>query len=453
MTLTITGLGSGLDTNSLISSLVSIQQQPITALQTRQRTVDQASTTISGFSTKLAALATAARALDTTAEFNPTAASSSDATSVSATTVGGASRGGYDIQVTRLAREQRTQSNTFASASTALGLSGTLSIAVGAGTPVSVAVSSGDTLADVASRISSSGARVSAAVIYDGSTYRMQVRGLDTGATNTVAFTEDPALQAGLGLSVGGNTYQTAQDAQFTVDNVTMTRTTNQVSDAAPGLTLNLLRTTAAPVRVTVSDDAAALKTKVQAFVTAYNDVVNASHTATGFGTQRASNTELAGDRVMRGSLDRLSRILNNNVPGTTGRYTTLASAGVSLQNDGTLRLNDATFTAALAADPASVAKLFVTDTASGATGVMGTFNSTVNDLTTSVNAPVRARTEALSAKSRRLGTEITGMQRRLDNYTESLRTQFASLEGVVGRYNSLLNTVGSLISSTNTTL
>ena len=73
--------------------------------------------------TQLAALATAARALDTTAEFNPTAASSSDATSVSATTVGGASRGGYDIQVTRLAREQRTQSNTFASATTALGLS------------------------------------------------------------------------------------------------------------------------------------------------------------------------------------------------------------------------------------------------------------------------------------------------------------------------------------------
>ena len=453
MTLTIGGLGSGLDTNSLINSLVSAQRQPITSLQTRQRAVDQASTTISSFSTRLAALATAARALDTTAEFNATTAASSDATSVTAATVGGAATGGYDVQVTRLAREQRTQSNTFAASNTALGLSGSINLTVGGAPAVAVSVTSGDTLTDVAARISSSGARVSAAVIYDGSTYRMQVRGLDTGATQAIAITEDPAIQSGLGLSVGANTYQTAQDAQFTVDNVAMTRTTNQVSDAAPGLTLNLLRTTASPVRVTVSNDPAALKTKVQAFVTAYNDVVNAGHSATGFGTQRASNAELAGDRVMRGALDRISRIMSSAVPGATGRYTTLGSAGVSLQGDGTLRLNDATFSAALAADPVSVARLFVTDAASGATGVMGAFNTTVNDLTTSVNAPVRARSEALAAKSRRLGTEVTSMQRRLDNYSESLRTQFASMEGVVGRYNALLNTVGGLIGGNNGTL
>jgi len=450
MPVTIGGLGSGLDTNALISSLVSSQRQPITSLQTRQRTVDQASTTISSFSSKLAALATAARALDTTAEFNATTAASSDATSVTAATVGGAATGGYDVQVTRLAREQRTQSNTFAASNAALGVSGAITLGVGGAPAVTISVASGDTLTAVAARISSSGARVSAAVIYDGSTYRMQVRGLDTGATQTIAITEDPALQSSLGLSVGANTYQTAQDAQFTVDNVAMTRTTNQVSDAAPGLTLNLLRTTASPARVTVSNDPAALKSKVQAFVSAYNDVVTAGHTATGFGTQRAGNAELSGDRVMRGALDRLSRLLSNAVPGATGRYTTLGSAGVSLQNDGTLRLNDATFSAALAADPVSIARLFVNDATSGATGVMGAFNTAVNDLTTSVNAPVRGRAEALSAKSRRLGTEITRVQMRLEKYSESLRAQFASMEGVVGRYNALINTVGGLIGGSN---
>ena len=157
---------------------------------------------------------------------------------------------------------------------------------------------------------------------------------------------------------MGGNTYQTAQDARFTVDNVTMTRTTNQGERRRARLTLNLLRTTTSPVRVTVSDDAAALKTKVQAFVTAPQR--RGERLAHRHGLRhpaRASNTELAGDRVMRGSLDRLSRASSTTTsPAPPAAYTTLASAGVSLQNDGTLRLNDATFHRGPRRRPASVA-------------------------------------------------------------------------------------------------
>ena len=448
MAITISGLGSGLDTNALIDNLMAVQRQPLTALQGRQTAVNQATAVISSFSSKLSALATAARALDSTAEFNATAATSSDTASVTASTVGGAVVGGYDIQVTRLAREQRTQSRTFASNTTALGLSGAINLTVGSGSPVTVNVANTDTLSDIASKISSTGARVNASVIYDGSTWRMQVRGLDTGAANAISITEDPALQTGLGLSTPANTYQTAQDAQFTVDNVTMTRATNQVSDAAPGLSFNLLRTTTSAVRVTVANDPAALKTKVQAFITAYNDVVNAGHSATGYGSQRASNAELSGDRTLRGALSRLSTPMASAVPGTTGRYTTLGSAGISLQNDGTLKLNETTFNAALAADPVGVSRLFVTDTQIGATGVMGTINTAVTDLTSAVNAPLRTRQEALSAKARRLGTDITRMQNRLNQYGEVLRNQFAGMEGQVGRYKALLGSVGGLITT-----
>lgn len=453
MPITIPGLGSGLDTNALVTSLVAVQQQPVTAMQTRQRSIDQASSSITSFSTRLASLATAARNLDTTAEFNATAATSSDATSVTASTVGGASLGTYDVRVTQLAREQRTQSNTFASSTTALGLSGSITLTVGSADPVTVAVSSGDTLANIAARISSSGARVSAGVIYDGTTYRMQVRGLDTGATNAISFAEDPAIQSALGLSDALNTYQSAQNAVFTVDNVAMTRSTNRVSDAAPGVTLTLLRTTTTPTTITVSSDTNALKTRVQGFISAFNDVVNTAHTMTGYGTQRATNPELASDRTVRGATERLSRILTSPVPGTTGRYTTLGSVGINLQNDGTLRLNETAFNAALTADPVSVARLFVTDTTSGATGVMSTFNTTVAELTTNVGAPLRTRSESLSARSRRIGTEISDMQRRIDTYTESLRAQFAAMETQAGRYNAMAGSIRSLVNSSGVVL
>ena len=88
MAITISGLGSGLDTNALIDNLMAVQRQPLTALQGRQTAVNQATAVISSFSSKLSALATAARALDSTAEFNATAATSSDTASVTASTVG-----------------------------------------------------------------------------------------------------------------------------------------------------------------------------------------------------------------------------------------------------------------------------------------------------------------------------------------------------------------------------
>jgi flagellar hook-associated protein 2 len=442
MPVTIPGLGSGLDTNMIVDGLVAAQRKPIEALQTRQRNINSASTTISAFSTKLSALATAARALDSSPEFNSTRATSADDTSITVSTASEAQAGGFDVRVTQLAREQRTRSNSFTSNTAALGLSGTLGISVAGASAVNVTVTSADSLDSLATKISASGARVNASVLYDGSRYRLLVRGLDTGSANTIAFTESPnALRTQLGLSSGGNTYQTAANSTFTVEGLSMSRPTNSVADAIPGVTLQLLKTTASNVRITVATDGAAVRTKVNAFVTAYNDVVTSGHTAMGFGTQRASNPILAGDRAVRGSLDTLSRVLASAVPGASGSYTTLGSVGVSLQNDGTLRFDEAKFNQALAADPRGVARLFVTDPTLGATGAMGTLGSAVDGLVTATTGRVRERITSLGTMSRRLTTQIDKMEQRLDQYATTLRTQFATMEGVVGRYKALLGT------------
>ncbi len=451
MTVTLPGLATGLDTTSIISSLASVQQAPITAMQTRKTSIDSAVTTITAFSSKLSALASAARALDTSAEWNATSATSSDATSVVASTASGAVAGGYDVRVTQLAREQRTQSNTVASATSALGLTGTLSMTIGSGDPVTVNLSASDTLTDIASHISSAGARINASVIYDGSRYRLMVRGLDTGAASAITFNEsDAGTRTTLGLSTLANTYQSAQDAQFTVDSIAMTRPTNQVTDAVPGVTLGLVKTTSSALRVTVANDPAALRTKVQAFISAYNDIVTVAHNSTGYGTTKAANSVLAGDRTLRGSLERVSAIVSAAVPGTTGRYTSLGSVGVALQNDGTLRLDDTKFSAALNADSTAVSKLFVTDSAIGATGAMSSIASAVDSLTGTSTSLVRSRIDSLNAQSRRMASDITKKQTQIAQYADNLRTQFAALEGTVSKYKSLLSATES-ISSLNT--
>jgi flagellar hook-associated protein 2 len=431
---------SGLDVEGLISKLVAIRTQSVTTLQARQQQINSANSTVSGFSGKLSALARAARALDSSTEFNTTSAGSSDAASVAATSTGGTVPGSYNVSVTRLASEQRTRSNSFASSTTALNLSGTIDVSVAGGAPVTVTLSAADTLNDVASRLSTTSARLNASVIYDGTNYQMLVRGLDSGDANTVTFSaSDPATAAALGLNTPANTYQTAQDALFTVDATPMRRPTNQVTSAIPGVTLALARVTTAPAQITVATDPATLKTKVQSFVAAYNDVVTASHTATGFGTAKASNSVLAADRTFRGSLQRLSQLVSGAVAGTSGSYTTLGSVGVRLQSDGTLQINDAAFNAALTADPLAVSKVFVTNASIGATGVMSAFDAAVTGLISDTSSPVLSRGATLSAQSQRLGARITDEQEAVAAYSATLRAQFSAMEAVVSKYSSYL--------------
>ncbi|MEI8257470.1 MAG: flagellar filament capping protein FliD, partial [Deltaproteobacteria bacterium] len=365
--ITFPGLASGLDVTAIVDGLVNFESQPITKLQTKQSQIQSASQTISTFATKLATLQTAARALATPGGFGAFAATSSDSAIV-ATATGAASPGAFSVSVTALAQEQRTYSGTQASATAALGWSGTLQIGAAGGTPASIAVTADDTLSSIATKIGSSGQRVSASVLYDGTNYRLQLRGLDTGAASALSISESGFSS---GLADPANTAQNAQDAVLTVDGLSIHRSTNQVTGVVPGVTLALTRLTTTPATVQVNSDSTALQQKLATFVNAYNDIVSSGHTAAGFGGQKAANPTLAGDRAIRSTLDSLSGVLSSAIAGTGGRYTTLYSVGVGRNGDGTLKLDSTKLSAALQADSTGVARLFVTDPAIGATGVM----------------------------------------------------------------------------------
>ena len=121
-------------------------------------------------------------------------------------------------------------------------MSGNLGISVAGGTVKDLAIAATDTLENVAAKINAAGLRVSASVFHDGSEFRLQVNGLDTGEANTVAFSGTT-----LGLDVLANKRQTATDAQIKIDEFTVKRSTNQIVGAMPGVTLNLTATTTTP--------------------------------------------------------------------------------------------------------------------------------------------------------------------------------------------------------------
>ncbi len=444
-TFTFGGLASGLDTNSIISELTKVASQPLTELQNQQAKVQDALNTVNSFSSALSSLQSAAWGLEGAGDVTMTNASSSDTSSVTAQSGPAAQVGNYSISVSQLAQEQRTYSNAQSSATTALAQTGTLSLTVGGANTVNVNVTSDMTLTDISNAINASGARVSSSIVYDGTNYELSVRGLDSGAANAITFGESGVS---LGLSNASNTYQQAQDAKFTIDGLSMTRSTNQVSQAIPGVTLALSKVTTSPVNVSVTADASQLTSKLQTFVSAYNAVVSAQHTDTGYGTVTAQNQILQSDSSINGAVDQLSQYFFNTVPGTTGAYNTLGSVGMDLQQDGTLSLDTTKLSAAVQADPNSVLKLFVTSTSLGATGVMKSISNTIDGLILGSTSIIGARISGFQTQISQMTSQENDMQTRIDQYTTALRQQYTQLEVTVSKYKAQLSSLGGSTSS-----
>ena len=100
----LSGMASGLDTQSIISQLMALEQNKVTAVQRRQVGVQQHKDDLGAIKTKLDALKSAFSALSDTASWKQTQTStSSDPTKIEATLLGGAGIGGHSIQVDRLA--------------------------------------------------------------------------------------------------------------------------------------------------------------------------------------------------------------------------------------------------------------------------------------------------------------------------------------------------------------
>lgn len=432
MPVQLTGLG-GFDSSGVISQLVAIAKKPAEALAARKQQVDSASTTMSQFSSRIGTFKINANSLADAAGYSSYSVTSSD-TSVVASANGSAQAGNYDIAVTQLATAQKLRGDAQSSGSAPLGMTGTLSIQVGTNTAVGVTVAATDTLGDIATKISASGAKVSASVLFDGTNYRLAVQGLDSGVAN--AFT---ISQSGLdlGLANPANINQQALDAKFTVDGLPITRSTNQVTGVIPGVTLALTKTGATST-IRVASDTTTLKQKIGFLVSSYNDLVNASHTATGYSGTKATNPVLAGDPSMRRTVDTLARIVSSAVPGASGSFTSLGSVGLTLASNGTLSLDSTKFDAAIAKDPDSVRRLFITDTGLGATGIMKTLATTADSFVNGSSSPIKARMDALAALSKNIDESANKKLDAVDAYEQQLKKQFAALDIAMSKYNTM---------------
>jgi flagellar hook-associated protein 2 len=441
-TISFGGIGSGMDTEGIVTGLVKADSGTLNALTSRANDTDSAVSTLSNIGSLLSNLRTSVQALADTRDVGSyTATSSASAIAVSAN--GAALPGAYDIDVLALAKEQRNYSATFSSSTDALNQSGHLTLSVGSKTGPDIAINSTDTLNDIADKINGAGLRVSASVFYDGSNYRLQVRGLDTGAANAITFDEKDGLN--LGFLDAGSKVQSAQDSKVKIDGFTVSRPTNQVVGAIQGVTLALTQETTSPVTVRVASDPSALQSKLQSVVSAYNAVVSKVHLSAGYGSTAGNVAELKGDSTLRTVLGQLSNAVLTQVKDS-GTYGTLGSLGVSLNKDGSLSLDSTKLSTAVSKDPASVAAVLAGP--SGGKGIMDIIGDLADSITSSKGL-LSVREDSLSSRAKLLRDQATREQDRLDHYAESLRKQFTQMDSTVANYNSQAQYIAQLAKNT----
>jgi len=431
ISLTGLGIGSGLDTGALVDALVGVERQNEQPLQTKLTNTNASIQNLSSVSSLLAKLKLATDGLDTPADVGSYKASSSSV-AVVASASGLASPGKYAMTVDKLAQEQRTYSNSVGAAGTALGQAGTLTLGVGSGATKDISIAATDTIDNVMVKINSAGLRVTASSFFDGTAFRIQLRGQDTGAANALHITE---TGTSFGFNTSGNTVQQAQDAQIKLDGFVVKSATNQITGAIPGVTLALTATSTDPVTVAVDSDPAALQTKLKAVVDAYNAVVAKVKVLGGTGSAKPTDQILAGDPTLRSIQSRLSTALQTKTAGS-GSYNTLGSIGLSLDRTGLLSLDNDKLNKALSSDAAGVTKMLA-GADGGTAGVMDVMSSAVDLFTHASTGLIASRSSAFTTQTKNLQTRIDAQETRINHYADMLRKQFTAMDTQVASFNS----------------
>ena len=425
------GLASGLDTQALISSLIDVERNPLRRLEAQRQLITSRRSALEGIESKLDALRAAAEAIDSTSEIGSFSASSSDETIVSATADGTAAVGSYTIEVQALATTRTTQSNTLSADTDVIG-SGSIGITVD-GTLNTIAIGATDTISEVATAINDADAGVRATVVQVATgDYRLMLESSATGTTDTFVL-DDSSFTPSAGFSfIDGADLNTATDATVVFNGLSITRSSNTITDIVDGITFELASANVGTdVTVTVAVDVTELTTKVQTFVDAYNEVASLIEAQRGYDGDGNGNGVLASESILRRLESELRGALTTDTSGTGSTYTSLASIGVTTGADGLLVLNSTDLASAVSDDLDGVLDLFSDST----TGVAANFKTAVDTLVEAGTGVISIRYDSMDTRAYRLDNNITRMEDSLERSEARLVTQFAALESLVAYF------------------
>jgi flagellar hook-associated protein 2 len=444
--MTTLGVGSGMDVFKLAQDLTDVEKIPKQEAIESEITATEAS--ISGYalvSYQIGLLQTAFEQLNDLSELKSSSGASANESLINFTSVdGSASAGGYDIEVSQLAQEQRVISDQYSATTASLnGSAFDLSITVGnTSTTNSTVTVSTPTPAGVVAAINAASTGVTASLIdtgTSGANYRIVLSG-PTGSEGAFTISSTPDL----GFSDGGNTLQSAQDANLTFEGLSLTRSSNELSDVIEGTTLSIKGTTSSAVRLTISDDKSVLKTNIENVVTTYNDLNTILNQLATPGATTELGGALAGDTsLVRYVKDQIRTAVLADSSTSSGSMDALRDIGVSIDRTGELTFDETTYDSVIASSFDDVAMML-----SANTDNQSLYTSDSKGLAQDIVTTL----EGLIDSDGIVTTRTENAEDTLDDYRDELVKLEARMEGVYQRYLSQFTAMESLMASLDTT-
>jgi flagellar hook-associated protein 2 len=434
--ISFSGLASGLNTSSIIQALLSAERVPITHLTNQQEKLVGQQTELASIQGSLQQLTFSAFEFTLPSLFEGTqTVTSSEPARVGAAITSGAGVGGYEVEVTQLANSaQRGFTFTSPGAEDTITIDGReYTLAAGAGAK------------ELAGKINSDGkGTVFAAVQGEGA---IVLSSRTTGATGGEFI---KVTDAGGILAEKAGSAKEGKNAEYSVDGVAGTSTTNIVTEAIPGVSLTLSAlTSTGPVTIAVqppTPNVKAIETQLQSFVALYNETVEAIETqlttkpvvnpqntgelATGslFGDATLSNLLFSMRQTMYETIEGLPVEMSS--PASLGLGTGAATGGKASQSSlaGVLKLDPTKLAAAIGANP------------EGAKAMMQKWAKTFTSAVNAVAAPggsLEDRINGDSEQIREMKVRVTSMNEILAVRQKALEQTYARLETVISRNSS----------------
>lgn len=454
--LTSLGNGSGIDIVQLATDLTNVERLPRQrAIEAAQAKTEAAISAYSVLAYQVNQLRTAFSGLNDAAELTSATGTSSKSSQVSITaTSGNAFTGTHELSVSQLAVSQRNVSDSYSDALMSLNGGTGFNLTLTTGSPPNqtaqtIAVEPGeDTPAGLVHAINTAGLGYSASIIDtegDGSSYRIILEG-PTGADNAFTLSSDIGTDFGFHDPSNASMSRAAQDAEFTLNGVAISRSSNTVDDVLTGVTfqLNGLVDSADPATLTINKDISILKTKLQEMVEAYNSL---TYTRNELRNPESAEPDVGGalsnDRTLLRSIGEAVRSAVQGESSTpSGAISSLRDIGITLDRFGNLTFDERVYDAAAQSNFDDISTMLSAGTTSQSF-FDGEPQGLARDIMASLEALTKTdgviNTRKLNAEENmaEYDTELEVLERRMDQVLERYTQQFGVMESIVSSLNS----------------
>ena len=307
-----------------------------------------------------------------------------------------------------------------------------------------VLIPGGATLTQVRESINTqlSAQGISANVLSDANGSRLVI-GSSNGGVGT-----DITLSGNAELAVGYDKGPAAQNAKYTIDGIAMESTSNKITSAISGVTLELVaKDKDKPITINVESNTGTLKASVQSFVTAYNALMTSINTQTKVNATGDTATTTAGALTGDASMRQLVASLRSELVNSSGSsaMSGLSQMGITTdQKTGLLTLDDKQWDKAVVKGAGDIAKLFTGDK-----GLISRMNKATESYVGTTGL-LATRVKDLNTKLTELTTQQTDLDRRIESLQASLSAKYTAMDTMIAKINASSSSIMTTLNSLN---